>query len=72
MDDTIILRHRPERAAPCRLWGGGIVWRPPAQLVRVFIRLSIDPIIKMKPLDHFLQVHHNYVLYCDLHVFFEI
>ena len=28
-----ILRHRPERAAACRPWGGGILWRPPAQLV---------------------------------------
>jgi len=24
-----ILRHRPERAAACRPWGGGTVWRPP-------------------------------------------
>jgi len=23
----------PERAAACRPWGGGIVWRPPSQLV---------------------------------------
>ena len=25
-----VLRYRPERAAACRPWGGGIVWRPPA------------------------------------------
>ena len=35
MDNTMhILRYRPERAAACRPWGGGIVWRPPAQFIR--------------------------------------
>ena len=31
------LRHRPEWAAACRPWGGGIVWRPSAYSLFLFL-----------------------------------
>ena len=42
-----ILRRRPERAAACRPWGGGIVWRPPAYSLLSETLLSTGDVLRV-------------------------